>query len=552
MKTASSTRCMWPTARPCAPATSCCELANPALQTQLERQTARVAALEAELVQALPGGAGAPATPDNGDARAGDAQAELAQRTGRTRALARTRGRADGARPGAPAAWRCRRPPICPATTCGAAACSARCWATRRRRVRVALPESDAGELASRRTRVSVRLAASPAPGACRAVPAAHGAGAVRQLPSAALSQRHGGPVPTDPQDKDDLKPVQPVVLLDVQLAAAGPTTRRAWANGPGCGWTPASRRWPGSCAQALRRELRAATSTRSSERRHSLAAPSHTTGRTMATLTDQAHLLPCPARSGAPTRCAPPTTPHRPGAGRTGPACCGRRCRRRAARRAWRADSANAWPDLHEPQRQHALQAVRQRLRRDGLAAAAVAQALGAGGGLCRADAGPDPATDTVDRRRRLARPAHGRDGHRRRQDAGPGPGRRGGRPGRHAGARGHRQRLPGRARRRRSWRRCTPALGLRVVALPANSAGADDAARRDAYGARHRLRHRTRTGLRLPARPPGPGAHQPAEHVAAALAGARPRRSRCCAACAWRCSTRPTASCSTRPTCR
>ncbi|MBK7238324.1 MAG: hypothetical protein IPI02_23050 [Sterolibacteriaceae bacterium] len=58
-------------------------------------------------------------------------------------------------------------------------------------------------------------------------------AGAVAQPPSAALSQRHGGPVPTDPQDKDDLEAVRPVVMLDVQLwpAAASP---HDWASAPG------------------------------------------------------------------------------------------------------------------------------------------------------------------------------------------------------------------------------------------------------------------------------------------------------------------------------
>ena len=55
------------------------------------------------------------------------------------------------------------------------------------------------------------------------------------QLPSAALSQRHGGPVATDPLDRSDLKPVQPVVLMDVQLAdGSAPSTRlgeRAWVR---------------------------------------------------------------------------------------------------------------------------------------------------------------------------------------------------------------------------------------------------------------------------------------------------------------------------------
>ena len=53
-------------------------------------------------------------------------------------------------------------------------------------------------------------------------------------LPSAALSQRHGGAIRTDPGD--DLKPLQPVVLLDVRLdAPVGDGRRRlgerAWVR---------------------------------------------------------------------------------------------------------------------------------------------------------------------------------------------------------------------------------------------------------------------------------------------------------------------------------
>ena len=61
------------------------------------------------------------------------------------------------------------------------------------------------------------------------------GSAAVLQLPSAALSQRHGGPVATDPQDKQDLKALQPVLLLDLQLEPDTPTParlgERAWVR---------------------------------------------------------------------------------------------------------------------------------------------------------------------------------------------------------------------------------------------------------------------------------------------------------------------------------
>jgi putative peptide zinc metalloprotease protein len=60
--------------------------------------------------------------------------------------------------------------------------------------------------------------------------------GAVARLPSAALSTRRGGDVPTDPRHADDLTPLQPVVLLDVGLVqASGMSTERigerAWVR---------------------------------------------------------------------------------------------------------------------------------------------------------------------------------------------------------------------------------------------------------------------------------------------------------------------------------
>jgi putative peptide zinc metalloprotease protein len=101
---------------------------------------------------------------------------------------------------------------------------------------------------------VSVRLAATPAR-AHAAQWLRDGTGAVRQLPSAALSQRHGGPVLTDPQDRNDLTALQPVVLLDVRLADGVPTAgrlgERAWVRFD-AGFTPVA--W--QLARGAQREL--------------------------------------------------------------------------------------------------------------------------------------------------------------------------------------------------------------------------------------------------------------------------------------------------------
>ncbi len=83
--------------------------------------------------------------------------------------------------------------------------------------VRVALPEADASELQRARPDASVRLASAPGT-ELHATLLREGGGAARQLPSAALSARHGGDIQTDPGD--DLKPLQPVVLLDLRLSA--------------------------------------------------------------------------------------------------------------------------------------------------------------------------------------------------------------------------------------------------------------------------------------------------------------------------------------------
>ncbi len=210
-------------------------LENPALQTQLERQDWRIAALEAELVQSLPGDGALP-VPGAPERRSGDLQAELAaarhaqarlrERIAALDVRSRSAGRVALLQPQAgDLAGRWLAQGALVGQVLGGAPPT----------VRVALPESEADALAEAQPEAGVRLAAAPG--------RAHDArlvrdslGAVARLPSAALSERHGGPVPTDPKDGDDLVPLRPVVLLDVQLdrpPAAG-TARlgeRAWVR---------------------------------------------------------------------------------------------------------------------------------------------------------------------------------------------------------------------------------------------------------------------------------------------------------------------------------
>lgn len=182
------------------------QLANPQLQAQLERQSARVAALQTELARAQPGsGAGA------GDAHAelGTALAERERLEQRVAALLLRAGVAGHL--ALPRAADLEGRFVKQGQLLG------QVLTTEPAVVRVALPEAEAGELQRATQQVSVRLVATPAvPHAALLV--RDGIGAARQLPSAALSTRHGGPVVTDPQDSEALRPLQPVVLLDVRL----------------------------------------------------------------------------------------------------------------------------------------------------------------------------------------------------------------------------------------------------------------------------------------------------------------------------------------------
>ncbi|MDH3210463.1 MAG: hypothetical protein OEL91_08825, partial [Burkholderiaceae bacterium] len=204
-------------------------LANPKLQASLVRQTARVMALETELFQALPG-QGMPV----GDVRAGDARADLVAAQAE---LERLNERVVALAVRAQAAGRVALPHAedLPGTFIRRGSLLGQVLTDEPPTVRVVVPESQATDLRRAQRAVSVRLAGS--------LGHAHDATLVRdsfgagmQLPSAALSARHGGQTQTDPGDSDDLKPLQPVILLDVRLdaptgAGAERIGERAWVR---------------------------------------------------------------------------------------------------------------------------------------------------------------------------------------------------------------------------------------------------------------------------------------------------------------------------------
>ncbi len=83
--------------------------------------------------------------------------------------------------------------------------------------VRATIPERDAALVRERTRSVDVRMAEASGERVVaemvRDIPAA-----THQLPSAALGDRGGGPYVTDPADKDALRTLEPVVLIDLKL----------------------------------------------------------------------------------------------------------------------------------------------------------------------------------------------------------------------------------------------------------------------------------------------------------------------------------------------
>ncbi len=268
------------TARRCAPASWCSRCVNHDLQTELVRQRARVAALEAALFDALPGGdaPGAGERPRRrcarrtvggaGRARAADAARRRTRGAGAGR---RTAGAARGRRP-AGALHRARQPgrPGADRRAADGARRAARSGGGRAGRLERA-GQRAAGRFARREVHPAQPAARQRRCGAasCRAP----------RWPSATAAA-----IATDPADASDLKPLQPVVLLDVQLDAGGGTAagrigERAAVRFD-AGFAPLA--WQGAAGAAARRF--ASSSIRSSEPAHghrAFTAPARGAART-------------------------------------------------------------------------------------------------------------------------------------------------------------------------------------------------------------------------------------------------------------------------------
>ncbi|MDZ7854883.1 biotin/lipoyl-binding protein [Sphaerotilus sp.] len=99
-------------------------------------------------------------------------------------------------------------------------------------RVRVVVAQGDAALVTAHRGPVEVWLLGTHSPaqrGALLGTPSGGGA----PLPSAALGERHGGGIATDPADPQGLRPAQPVLQADVQLehAIGERIGARAWVR---------------------------------------------------------------------------------------------------------------------------------------------------------------------------------------------------------------------------------------------------------------------------------------------------------------------------------
>ena len=122
--------------------------------------------------------------------------------------------------------------------------------------IRAVLSEDDAWQVHARARQVEVRLVEAVA----EALPAAllrQPPAATRVLPSAALGLRAGGRFATDPADRDGLRTIEPVFLLDLDVAAPLPPRigGRVWLRFD-LGYEPLGTRWLRALRQLMLRHF--------------------------------------------------------------------------------------------------------------------------------------------------------------------------------------------------------------------------------------------------------------------------------------------------------
>ncbi|MCC2673804.1 MAG: hypothetical protein K0R58_751 [Ramlibacter sp.] len=196
-------------------------LADPALEAQRERFASERTGLLAQQYQALL----------KDPSRAGDLNAQLERNEAETqRAEQQVENLALRARTAGRAVW--PREMDMPGSYARRGDMLGYVMAAEPAQVRVVLRDEDLLRVRGRVQGIEVRLAEEPwtshAGTLLNETPAA-----TRQLPSAALGDRHGGPVAVDPADKDGLRSQAPVFLLDVEVPDISPGRigGRAWVK---------------------------------------------------------------------------------------------------------------------------------------------------------------------------------------------------------------------------------------------------------------------------------------------------------------------------------
>ncbi len=220
-------------------------LDDPALAAERERRAAELAGLQARQYQALL------AEPARAAGLAGDIERSEAEIARADEQLARlsVRGGVDGV-------LVLPRPGDLPGSYAARGAMLGYILGDAPANVRAVLHEEDVLRMRNRIRAIDVRLA--DAPGAALPATLARDApGGVRALPSAALGQGRGGAIAVDPADKDGLRTLAPVFLMDVALPQqpAGRIGARAWVRFD-LGHEPLGWQWARRLRQLLLRQF--------------------------------------------------------------------------------------------------------------------------------------------------------------------------------------------------------------------------------------------------------------------------------------------------------